>query len=62
MPERIRSSTVAPGVYEAKDALDRYLQASTLERPLLLLESTAPPTSTSFVRELRIILEGVWGR
>ena len=37
MKTRIHYGTVAPGTYDAMDALDRYLQDCSLERPLLLL-------------------------
>ena len=37
MPARWNYARVAPGVYDAMDALDRYLQTSAIERPLLLL-------------------------
>jgi AhpD family alkylhydroperoxidase len=37
MKARFNYSTVAPGIYDAMDALDRYLAASGLERPLILL-------------------------
>lgn len=37
MKARLNYGKVAPGVYDAMDALDQYLQKSGLERPLLLL-------------------------
>jgi AhpD family alkylhydroperoxidase len=37
MTTRFDYSRVAPGIYDAMDALDRYLQDCALERPLLLL-------------------------
>ncbi len=37
MKARIRYAKVAPGAFEAMDALDRYLQECGLEKPLLLL-------------------------
>ena len=37
MNTRINYATVAPGVYDAMDALDTYLAKSAIERPLLLL-------------------------
>jgi len=37
MKTRLNYGLVAPGVYDAMDALDRYIQDSGIERPLLLL-------------------------
>jgi len=37
MHARLNYARVAPGVYDAMDALDRYLQSSSIERRLLLL-------------------------
>ena len=37
MKSRLNYSKAAPGVYEAMDALDQYVSASGLERPLVLL-------------------------
>jgi AhpD family alkylhydroperoxidase len=37
MKARFNYSGVAPGIYDAMDALDRYLAGSGLERPLILL-------------------------
>jgi AhpD family alkylhydroperoxidase len=37
MKTRIPYAKAAPGVYDAMDGLDTYLQSSALERPLLLL-------------------------
>lgn len=37
MKARIRYAKVAPGAFEAMDALDRYVQECGLEKPLLLL-------------------------
>ena len=37
MNERIRYARTAPGIYEAMDALDGYLQSCGLEKPLLWL-------------------------
>ncbi|HLX09653.1 MAG TPA: carboxymuconolactone decarboxylase family protein [Thermoanaerobaculia bacterium] len=37
MKARIRYAKVAPGAFEAMDALDRYLQECGLDKPLLLL-------------------------
>jgi AhpD family alkylhydroperoxidase len=37
MQKRINYKNAAPGVYKAMDALDRYLQESSLEKPLLFL-------------------------
>jgi AhpD family alkylhydroperoxidase len=37
MEQRIDYGTAAPGVYKAMDALDRYLAACAIPRPLLLL-------------------------
>jgi AhpD family alkylhydroperoxidase len=37
MKTRLNYGLVAPGVYDAMDALERYIQESGLERPLLLL-------------------------
>lgn len=36
-PTRFNYAKVAPGVYEAMDALDSYVQGSAVERPLVLL-------------------------
>jgi AhpD family alkylhydroperoxidase len=37
MKPRINYGKVAPGVYDAMDALDRYLQQCGMEKPLLML-------------------------
>jgi AhpD family alkylhydroperoxidase len=37
MKPRLNYATVAPGTYEAMDALDRYLQTCELEKSLILL-------------------------
>lgn len=37
MKVRLNYAKVAPGVYDAMDALDRYLQSSSVEEPLLHL-------------------------
>ena len=37
MKARINYSKAAPGVYDAMDSLDQYLQACGLEKPLLML-------------------------
>ncbi len=37
MNTRFNYAKVAPGVYEAMDVLDQYLQTCAIERPLLLL-------------------------
>ncbi|MGA2762594.1 MAG: carboxymuconolactone decarboxylase family protein [Spirochaetia bacterium] len=37
MNVRLRYAELAPGVYDAMDGLDRYLQTCALERPLVLL-------------------------
>lgn len=37
MPPRLNYSKVAPGVYDAMDALDQYLAASSLDRRMLYL-------------------------
>lgn len=37
MKPRLNYATVAPGTYEAMDALDRYLQTCVLEKSLILL-------------------------
>ena len=42
MRPRLDYSNAAPGVYDAMDALDQYLAASSLDRRLLYLVQSGP--------------------